>query len=57
MKVKRFVLFAGEQYYPSGGWEDYDSSFDTLEEAKTRAQEVTSDWRDIVDLETGEVVK
>lgn len=31
--MKRYLCFAGEDYYPSGGWDDYVDSFDTLEEA------------------------
>lgn len=31
--MKRYVLFADDTYYPSGGWYDYVSSYDTVEEA------------------------
>lgn len=31
---KPFLLFAGQAYYPQGGWEDWRGSFDTLAEAK-----------------------
>jgi len=30
---KRFLLFAGQNYYPDGGWHDFVKSFDTYEEA------------------------
>lgn len=33
MKYKRYIIFALEQYYPSGGFHDAHSSFDELEEA------------------------
>jgi hypothetical protein len=32
--MKRFLLFAGENYYPSGGMEDFINSFDSEQEAK-----------------------
>ena len=35
--MKRYLLFAGDTYYPGGGWSDYKGSFDTIEEAKTSA--------------------
>ena len=41
MKVKRFVLFCGGNYYPNGGWNDHSGSFDTLEEAKAEARRLT----------------
>ncbi len=30
---KRFLLFAGDTYYPQGGWRDFIKSFDTYAEA------------------------
>jgi hypothetical protein len=32
--MKRFWLFAGEDYYPRGGMEDFIGDFDSLDEAK-----------------------
>lgn len=52
--MKRYLLFTGYNYYPSGGWDDFNSAWDTLEEAKD-AGEVTvntgADWAHIVDIE------
>lgn len=31
--MKRFILFAGRKYYALGGWKDFESSYDTLEQA------------------------
>jgi hypothetical protein len=31
--MKRFLVFAGDDYYPSGGWKDFHSDHDTLKEA------------------------
>lgn len=57
MKIKRFVVFAGSQYYPCGGYHDYKYSFDTLEEAEKLIKEWQEkgryEWHQIWDLETG----
>lgn len=31
--MKRFLVFYYLDYYPSGGWNDFEDSFDTAEEA------------------------
>ena len=55
--MKRYLLFAGEQYYPHGGWCDFKDSFDSLEEAfayglyKHPDGERRYDWCDVVDTE------
>ena len=56
--VKRFVAFAGDDYYPCGGWGDFIGSFDTMPEAKAAAdaQERAGKWSHVVDLFTGETV-
>ena len=48
---RRFAVFAYEDYYPGGGWNDFQASYNTLEEA-------ISDMagRQIVDLHTGKIV-
>lgn len=50
MKVKRFVVFWIESYYPSGGMNDYKDSFDTMEEA-IAYDKANDGGHDIVDLE------
>ena len=53
--MKRYVLFAGDDYYPSGGAHDYRGSFDTVEEAKDAPTPAYSwnstpaDWAHIAD--------
>lgn len=42
-----FLLFAGEHYYPRGGWEDWRGRFETLDEAKA----AFIGWRDHGDRE------
>ena len=58
--MKQFLLFAGDHFYPSGGWGDFKNSFDTVEEAQEGAADElagNSDWWQIVDITTGKVVK
>jgi len=66
IQLKRFILFAGSKYYPAGGMEDFESSFDTLQEAIEYAQVKSTtidphfplqeqyDWFNILDTVTGE---
>jgi hypothetical protein len=56
--MKRYLLFAHDQYYPCGGWGDFKSSFDSLEEAFAygRQKDINGhkryDWCHVVDTET-----
>lgn len=57
--TKPFLLFAGNNYYPSGGWDDYVDSYSTLEEAKAVGEDrlkSRADWSHIVDIRVGGVV-
>lgn len=64
--MKRYLLFCGDYYYPSGGWGDFRSDFDTIEDAvkearrgeyvNSRETPVPWDWWHVVDRETGEEV-
>jgi len=55
--MKRFLLFAGFQYYPEGGAKDLQDSFDTEEEAIVEGNKLTDlsldytgyDWFNIID--------
>lgn len=54
----RYLLFAGEHYYPCGGVRDLVGDFDDLEEAKRRGTKVhdyvdmwRDDWVSILDTE------
>jgi hypothetical protein len=50
--VKRFILFAGDFYYPGGGAADFISEYDHLMDAKTQ---IRGDWSHILDTQTGTV--
>lgn len=55
--IKRYQVFSGYNYYPSGGWEDHLGSADTMEEAFIEAANSRGDWWHIVDMETGDIVQ
>ena len=60
--MKRYLLFHGTHYYPSGGWEDFHDSYDSVADAeaeiKTRkAEEYFWDWHHIVDSVEGKIVE
>jgi hypothetical protein len=42
--MKRFLVFAYDAYYPGGGWTDFQSDHDTLEEARAAAFETVVPW-------------
>ena len=51
------MLFAGYDYYPSGGWEDFKGYFDSIEDAKNyllRIEMGHDSWMHIV--EEGEII-
>lgn len=52
--MKRYLLFAGEHYYPEGGWADFHQDFDSLREAEDKAATFGHgiDWWHIVDSQT-----
>lgn len=55
----QYLLFAGYNYYPGGGMNDYIDEFDDLEDAKQRGANVSDsygteyDWWHIYDTHTG----
>jgi hypothetical protein len=53
----RYALFAGDQYYPSGGWEDFIGAYDSIEAARERAQRERYEWFHIVDLASAQIVE
>ena len=56
--MKRFLVFAFDQYYPTGGWDDLVDSCHTVEEARVVGEGTRKryDEYQIVDTESGEVV-
>lgn len=57
MKLKRYLTFAYDMYYPAGGWADFRGSFDLLEEASEHLKSFPYyDHHCIVDSEIGEEI-
>lgn len=56
--MKKYIMFAGDAYYPRPGMVDYQGDFDSIEEALLySSQELSSlDWVQVVDHSTMEVV-
>ena len=54
--MKRFMLFGHDSYYPSGGWNDFEGDFDTIEEAQAHidGQKCKRDAYDLINSETKE---
>lgn len=42
--MKRFILFAGSEYYPGGGWNDFRGFFDSTEEINQYLAGKSFDW-------------
>jgi hypothetical protein len=57
--LNRYLVFTWGQYYPSGGWNDFRESFDTLEEAEEYMRRTCDDPfynGQVIDSTTGEEV-
>jgi hypothetical protein len=54
--VKRYVVFAFENMISNGGWSDFVASFDDLDEARRKADELPYDIVQVIDLTTGDDV-
>lgn len=63
--MKKYLLFAGHNYYPAGGVLDFIGDYDTLEEALEEANRKEGwedyktevyDWWHVVDHDTMEII-
>jgi hypothetical protein len=43
--MKRFLVFAGDAYYPEGGMNDFQEDFDTLEEARSFEAKIKEEFK------------
>jgi hypothetical protein len=59
--MTRYLVFLGDDYYPKGGWRDFQGAFDTLREAQALVQQRLRErgwmWAHIVDTETMQIVQ
>jgi hypothetical protein len=56
MGLKRYLVFAFDEYYPDGGWNDFRGDFDTLDEAQAEERYQLSHGADlthVVDSQKG----
>lgn len=56
MKLKRYLTFSYDAYYPGGGWSDFVSSHDTIDEAMAAGRAKGRDYVEVIDLHSGEQV-
>lgn len=60
--TRRFILFRGNRYYSSGGWNDLHAAYDNADEALTAAKawvngdNSTYGWAHVVDIHTGQLL-
>ena len=51
-----FALFAGDKYYPGGGWHDFKGSYNSLITAIEAVAGMSCDWWQVVDMSTGQII-
>lgn len=49
--MRRYIVFAGDNHYPMGGWNDKLHATDDLEQALNVARGCDRDWSHVVDTE------
>lgn len=58
--MKRYILFAGHNYYPYGGMKDEKGNFDYMIEAhsfyKAQKDDEQWEWAHVLDTETHQVI-
>lgn len=55
--MKKYILFAYNAYYPSGGLDDIEAEFDSLDQAVVFAKNMGAcDCKYIIDRDTWEIV-
>ena len=63
--MKNYLLFAGEDYYPDGGFKDFLGDFDSIDDAKlfletnpkTNPTGLSIDWWHIFSLKDARIVE
>lgn len=58
---KKYYLFCGSKYYPSGGWQDFKNSFCSVDEAiaflNANVDIYERQWYQIVDIDNHLIIK
>ena len=59
--MSRFLVFAGDRYYPGGGWHDFHSAHETEESAVATAKQLVLDrirtWSHVADSTAKKEIK
>lgn len=60
--MRRYLLFAGHCYYPSGGWRDFQGSFDSPTDAglhfgKLDFNSYIDHWGQVVDADNWKIIQ
>jgi hypothetical protein len=53
------LVFTGEEYYPGGGWSDFQGTADSIDAARAKVESVmgNDDWYHIVDASSLKIVE
>jgi hypothetical protein len=51
-----FAVFAGYNYYPDGGWDDFVGMYVTFDEAVAAGHSAPGDWAHVVNINTLEKI-
>ena len=54
---KRYAVFVWNTYYPRGGLHDFDSTFDSVEEAEARGYASSHECFQVVDMTTFKILR
>jgi hypothetical protein len=59
--MNKYLLFAGKNYHPNGGWKDRIGSYETITAAIVEYKRLTNgisdlDWMHVVDITTDRIV-
>jgi hypothetical protein len=54
--MNRYLVFACDNYYPAGGWDDFVGDFEDKAAAFAAAKKAKRDWWQVIDSTTKEEV-
>jgi hypothetical protein len=57
MNNQFYFLFAGDTYYPSGGWRDFVGRYELAGDAVRAAHQRNYDWWHVIDVRTGGTIE
>lgn len=54
--MNKYAVFAGYNYYPSGGWNDFVGFCETLDQAYKLVLHTKGDWYEIVEIQQNLII-